>query len=177
MKATGIIRRVDDLGRVIIPKEIRRTLKIRDGDPLEIFTDNDGGIVLKKYSLIGSIGNLAKDYAEALASTTGCIAMISDKDRIVAVSGLPQRNFIDRAITDEFYTIIDNRMPVLKQDINITRDDTKLIGRRKVIVPIISEGDALGAVILIAQDNIILDTAELKVATCIALAIGKGMEQ
>ena len=86
MKATGIVRRIDDLGRVVIPKEIRRTLRIREGDPLEIFTDREGEIILKKYSPIGELGTLAKLYAESLAQTLSCTVCITDMDQVVAVS-------------------------------------------------------------------------------------------
>lgn len=88
MKATGIVRRIDDLGRVVIPKEIRRTLRIREGDPLEIFTDREGEIILKKYSPIGELGTLAKLYAESLAQTLGCTVCITDTDQVVAASGV-----------------------------------------------------------------------------------------
>ena len=71
MRATGIVRRIDELGRVVIPKEIRRTLRIREGDPLEIYTDHDGEVVLKKYSPIGEIANIAKDYTDSLYRTLG----------------------------------------------------------------------------------------------------------
>ena len=80
MKATGIVRRIDDLGRVVIPKEIRRTLRIREGDPLEIFTDREGEIILKKYSPIGELGSFAKQYADVLAQGTGQIVCITDRD-------------------------------------------------------------------------------------------------
>ena len=87
MKATGIVRRIDDLGRVVIPKEIRRTLRIREGDPLEIFTDREGEIILKKYSPIGELGTLARLYAESLSQTLGCTVCITDMDQVVSASG------------------------------------------------------------------------------------------
>ena len=93
MRATGIVRRIDDLGRVVIPKEIRRTLRIREGDPLEIFTDREGEIILKKYSPIGELGAFAKEYAESLAQTAGHVTCIVDKDRIIAVSAARKKNF------------------------------------------------------------------------------------
>lgn len=86
MKATGIVRRIDDLGRVVIPKEIRRTLRIREGDPLEIYTDREGEVILKKYSMIGDIGQFAKQYADALAQTTGYLIIVTDRDIIIAAS-------------------------------------------------------------------------------------------
>ena len=96
MKATGIVRRIDDLGRVVVPKEIRRTLRIREGDPLEIFTDREGEIILKKYSPIGELGAFAKEYAESLAQTAGHITCIVDKDQIIAVSGGGKKEFFEK---------------------------------------------------------------------------------
>ena len=93
MKATGIVRRIDDLGRVVVPKEIRRTLRIREGDPLEIFTDREGEIILKKYSPIGELSQFAKEYADALGQVTGHIVAITDKDQFIAVAGGAKKNF------------------------------------------------------------------------------------
>ena len=87
MKATGIVRRIDDLGRIVVPKEIRRTLRIREGDPLEIFTDREGEIILKKYSPIGELSQFAGEYAESLAQTTGHLVLITDCDHVVTASG------------------------------------------------------------------------------------------
>jgi AbrB family transcriptional regulator, stage V sporulation protein T len=87
MKATGIVRRIDDLGRVVIPKEIRRTLRIREGDPLEIFVDRDGEVILKKYSPISELGDFAKEYAEALYDSLGNPILICDRDTYIAVAG------------------------------------------------------------------------------------------
>lgn len=91
MKATGIVRRIDDLGRVVIPKEIRRTLRIREGDPLEIFTDREGGVILKKYSPIGDLSEFSKGYTDSLQQTIGNIVMICDKDTIISISGAPKK--------------------------------------------------------------------------------------
>ena len=87
MKATGIVRRIDDLGRVVIPKEIRRTMHIREGDPLEIFTDREGGIMLRKYSPIGEMGDFARTYAEALSRSLNAVACIADKEAVIAAAG------------------------------------------------------------------------------------------
>ena len=93
MKATGVVRRIDDLGRIVIPKEIRKTLRIKEGDPLEIFTDREGQVILKKYSPIGELSEFATEYAETLAKTTGHIACITDKDMVIAVSGGSKKEF------------------------------------------------------------------------------------
>ena len=95
MKATGIVRRIDDLGRVVIPKEIRRTLRIREGDPLEIFTDRDGGIILKKYSPIEELSEFSKEYVEALHQTIGNMVMICDKDTVISISGGGIKDYLD----------------------------------------------------------------------------------
>ena len=99
MKATGIVRRIDDLGRVVIPKEIRRTLRIREGDPLEIFTDREGEVILKKYSPIGELSEFAQEYADSLAETLGHIACICDRDVVIAVAGAPKKEFIDKPVS------------------------------------------------------------------------------
>lgn len=98
MKATGVVRRIDDLGRVVIPKEIRKTLRIKEGDPLEIFTDREGQVILKKYSPIGELSEFATGYAETLAKTTGHIACITDKDTIIAVSGGSKKEFWNKML-------------------------------------------------------------------------------
>ena len=100
MKATGIVRRIDDLGRVVIPKEIRRTMRIREGDPLEIFTDNDGEVIFKKYSPIGELGNFATQYSDVLYKTGGYPVLVCDRDHVVAVSGLSKKEIIERELPD-----------------------------------------------------------------------------
>lgn len=94
MKATGIVRRIDDLGRIVVPKEIRRTLRIREGDPLEIFTGREGEVILKKYSPIADLGQFAQAYAEALYETLGTPILISDRDEMIAVSGISDRKSV-----------------------------------------------------------------------------------
>ena len=94
MKATGIVRRIDDLGRVVIPKEIRRTMRIREGDPLEIYTDNDGEVIFKKYSPIGELSGFAGVYAEVLHKTGGAPVVVCDRDHVVAVSGIPKKELL-----------------------------------------------------------------------------------
>jgi len=100
VKATGIVRRIDDLGRVVVPKEIRRTLRIREGDPLEIFTDREGSVILKKYSPIADLGEFAQEYADSLYESTRHVALIADQDEIVAVAGASRKSFYERRITE-----------------------------------------------------------------------------
>lgn len=157
MKATGIVRRIDDLGRIVIPKEIRRTLRIRETDPLEIYTENTGEIVLKKYSPVGELSQFAKDYAESLASTTGQIICITDREQIVAVSGAVKKDFMSKQITRELEELIELRTPLVasanrNEYIQIINDTPQEFAS-EAICPIISEGDALGAVIMLAKDE------------------------
>ena len=109
MKATGIVRRIDDLGRVVIPKEIRRTLRIREGDPLEIFTDREGEIILKKYSPIGELGTFAKQYAESLAQVTGLMVCITDRDAVIAAAGGAKKDYMGKPVSQELEDIIQDR--------------------------------------------------------------------
>ena len=154
MKATGIVRRIDDLGRVVIPKEIRRTLRIREGDPLEIFTDREGEIILKKYSPIGELGAFAKEYAESLAQTAGHITCIVDKDQIIAVSGGGKKEFLEKHISPEMESCINRRTALIadRNDGNfvpVLEDDVADSYNHQLIVPIIAEGDAMGAIVFI----------------------------
>lgn len=156
MKATGIVRRIDDLGRVVIPKEIRRTLRIREGDPLEIFTDREGEIILKKYSPIGELGTLARLYAESLAQTTGCTVCITDTDQVVAVSGAGKKEMQDQYVGREMNVLMKERRQHLvsgKEDtfIRVTADMSEYPG--EAICPIISEGDVIGTVVLLSRDE------------------------
>ncbi len=119
MKATGIVRRIDDLGRVVIPKEIRRTMKIREGDPLEIFVDREGEVILKKYSPIGGeLEEFAQEYADSLNESTDKIACICDRDTIVAVAGAP-KEFVNRPLSPVIEKVMESRRSVL---INNTAD-------------------------------------------------------
>lgn len=181
MKATGIVRRIDDLGRVVIPKEIRRTLRIREGDPLEIFTDREGEIILKKYSPIGELGTFAKEYAESLAQTVGHITCIVDKDQIIAVSGGTKKDFYEKHISPAMEKCINQRSTVIanRNDSNfvpILEDDTEGMYNHQLIAPIISEGDALGAIVFLSEDKK-MGEVEGKLAQTAAGFLGKQMEQ
>ncbi|NLJ96273.1 MAG: stage V sporulation protein T [Clostridiales bacterium] len=182
MKATGIVRRIDDLGRVVVPKEIRRTLRIREGDPLEIFTDREGEIILKKYSPIGELGQFAKQYADSLNQTTGNIIAISDKDQFIAAAGPTKKDLLLKGISRELEELINERDSVLassedKNFIRITNDDDNEF-TYQAISPIISEGDAIGSVIILTKDSKIkFGDTEVKLASTAASFLGKQMEQ
>lgn len=159
MKATGVVRRIDDLGRVVIPKEIRRTLRIKEGDPLEIFTDKEGEVILKKYSPIGELSEFAAEYAETLTKTTGHIACITDKDTVIAVSGASKKEWLEQGISQELEEILDNKVKYVSKENNdmavpITQNEKNdKIYKAQVIYPIISDGDAIGSVILLSKDE------------------------
>lgn len=182
MKATGIVRRIDDLGRVVVPKEIRRTLRIREGDPLEIFTDREGEIILKKYSPIGELGDFAKQYAETLAQTTGNVVCITDRDQIIAVAGGAKREFMNKPIGSALEKLIQNRDTVVahageKAFIDIVESGTDEY-QSQVICPIIAEGDSIGAVIILSKDkDEKAGETEKKLAASAAGFLGRQMEQ
>ena len=182
MKATGIVRRIDDLGRVVIPKEIRRTLRIREGDPLEIFTDREGGVILKKYSPIGELTDFSKEYAESLQQSIGHIVLIADKDAFISVSGSPKKDYVERKVSQELETVMEERKAVLISDqaktIPLHNDEEQGKYTSQVIAPIIAEGDAIGAVIILSKQNDEkLGELELKLAETAASFLGKQMEQ
>ncbi len=182
MKATGIVRRIDDLGRVVVPKEIRRTLRIREGDPLEIFTDREGEIILKKYSPIGELGQFAKQYADSLSQTTGHIVAITDKDTFIAASGPTKKDLMSKSISHELEEAINDRESVVagkddKNFIKITNEDEGEF-MYEVIFPIISEGDAIGSVIILTKDaKVKFGDMEIKLASTAAAFLGRQMEQ
>ncbi|MCM1037707.1 MAG: stage V sporulation protein T [Roseburia sp.] len=181
MKATGIVRRIDDLGRIVIPKEIRRTLRIREADPLEIYTDREGEIILKKYSPIGEMGTFAKQYAESMAQVSGHIAMIADRDQFIAVSG-GMKSVLGKSISRDLEEKINNRESVVA-----TKGDRNFIPvcheagedyQHEAISPIICEGDVIGAVILLEMDNKSkMGEVEQKLIQSAAGFLGRQMEQ
>lgn len=186
MKATGIVRRIDDLGRVVIPKEIRRTLRIREGDPLEIFVDREGEVILKKYSPIGELGDFAKEYADSLYEALGHIACIADRDNIIAVSGAPKKEFLNKPIGNAVEKVMEDRKAIIInnpgedpfcKDCAIV-EDGECKYSAEVIAPIISEGDPIGAVILASKEpNVKMGEMELKLAETAAGFLAKQMEQ
>lgn len=182
MKATGIVRRIDDLGRVVIPKEIRRTLRIRESDPLEIFTDHEGAIILKKYSPIGEMGTFAKQYAESLSQVSGHIALITDRDQVIAAAGSNNKQFFGKNISKE----LEEKMNA-RETISASKGDRKCIAVtsdsseefcHQVIIPIITQGDIIGAVVLLSLEEANpMNEVELKLAQSAADFLGKQMEQ
>ena len=181
MKATGIVRRIDDLGRVVVPKEIRRTLRIREGDPLEIFTDKEGEIILKKYSPIGELSAFAKQYAESLSQMLGCLAGICDMDQVVAAAGNGKKELQDEDITRELGEFLKER-----KTRNAKAGEKKYVPvvsktepySQEVISPILCAGDVIGAVLLMNMDQKdLFEEREICLAEYTAKVLGKQMEQ
>jgi len=177
MKATGIVRRIDDLGRVVIPKEIRRTMRIREGDPLEIFTNSGGEVIFKKYSPIGELSLFAAQYAEALAGSTKLSVIICDRDHCIAAAGISKKETIERRITPDLEEIIEGRKSV---SFNSAQNHKALEGVDRnicVAVPIIISGDVSGAVALLANDqNNTADDSDMKLTAVAASFLGRQME-
>ncbi len=183
MKATGIVRRIDDLGRVVVPKELRRTLKIREGDPLEIFVNQDGEVILKKYSPIGELGNFAQEYADSLHESMNLIACIADRDTIIAVSGAPKKEFLNKTLSPVVEKIMEGRKSILITNTaeHPYYNDSEHEGPPKfaaeAIAPIICEGDPIGAVIVGAKDKSVqLGDLELKLVETAASFLAKQMD-
>ena len=184
MRATGIVRRIDELGRVVIPKEIRRTLRIREGDPLEIFTDHDGEVVLKKYSPIGEIASIAKDYTDSLYRTLGHVALISDRDAIVSSSGAAKREYVEKALSPEVDQILQARqLTVLNlaagaKLIPVCADDKAESYSAQIIAPILADGEIVGGLILLSRESgLQMTDIDQKVAETTASIIARQMEQ
>ena len=181
MKATGIVRRIDDLGRVVIPKEIRRTMRIREGDPLEIYTDREGEVIFKKYSPIGELSGFAAQYAETLYKTCDMAVVICDRDAIIACAGLPKKDYAERPFSDELDRIIENRTFYHYTDggerVPVT-DDTDSSNYISCAMPILSEGDLIGCVASVVTDQASrLDPAiESKLIQTAATFLGKQLD-
>ncbi len=180
MKATGIVRRIDDLGRVVIPKEIRRTMRIREGDPLEIFTDRDGEVIFKKYSPIGELTSFASQYCETLHKTCNLSVIVCDRDSVVACAGLSKKEYSDKSLSEELENIIESRGMYVYRDgaekISPLRDRSEHF--ISCAMPIISEGDIIGCVVSLCEESRthIPDMTEQKLVQTAAAFLGKQQE-
>ena len=179
MKATGIVRRIDDLGRVVIPKEIRRTMRIREGDPLEIYTSRDGEVIFKKYSLLGGMEDFAGQLCETMSRSTGSICAVTDRDTVIAVAGGGRRELMGKRISPELERIMESRKIYQGTGDNsavpVTEDSDKL--HASVAAPILAEGDLLGLVLFVGTTpGLITGDAEYKLAQTIAAFLGRHME-
>lgn len=183
MKATGIVRRIDDLGRVVIPKEIRRTMRIREGDPLEIYTDREGEVIFKKYSPIGELSSFASEYADTLYKTSSIPIFICDRDVIIAVSGASKREYMDKKISQDLDDIIDRRQLYHNKQ---RKPEMKIVDGSEHFItsamPILSQGDIIGCVVAGWQSGAdisdkIADDIELKLIQTAGMFLGKQMEE
>ncbi|MDR1463734.1 MAG: AbrB/MazE/SpoVT family DNA-binding domain-containing protein [Oscillospiraceae bacterium] len=179
MKATGIVRRIDDLGRVVIPKEIRRTMRIREGDPLEIFTDADGEVIFKKYSPVGELSSTTKQYAEVLFRGTNLPVLITDRDRVIACAGLSKKDAVDRRISSGLEGVIESRGSyVATVDNERMRPVEGLDREAAVCCPIIGGGDVSGCVVMLMNENGSVPTqTETKLIQVAASFLGRQMEE
>lgn len=180
MKATGIVRRIDDLGRVVIPKEIRRTMRIREGDPLEIYTDNNGEVIFKKYSQIGEVALFINQYAETLFKSTNHAVIVCDKDHVIATAGSPKKELLERRISPALEDIMENRSSFIFYKDSST-PMMPIEGVEKyclAAMPIISSGDFVGSIMFIDNDiNATISDADIKLIEVAAKFLGRQMEE
>ena len=179
MKATGIVRRIDDLGRVVIPKEIRRTMRIREGDPLEIYTSREGEVIFKKYSLLGGVEDFAAELCETMSRSTGSVCAVTDRDTVIAVAGGSKGELMGKRITPELEQIMESRKIYQYtgegQPLQVTEGIDSLL--TTVAAPILAEGDLLGLVLFISSDPAaVTGDTEYKLAQTIAAFLGRHME-
>ena len=179
MKATGIVRRIDDLGRVVIPKEIRRTMRIREGDPLEIYTEKDGEVIFKKYSPMGDLTDFAGQICESIGKNTGHIAAVCDRDAIIAAYGVQRRELMDKHCSQELEQLMESRKIYRYQagQARLHPSDSTDRYYLGVSAPILSEGDLMGCVMLLLEDaDEPLGEAEQKLVQTVAGFLGRQME-
>lgn len=181
MKATGITRKIDELGRIVIPKEIRRTLRIREGTPLEIFTEKNGEIILRKYSPMGEMITFAQQYADSLAQTTGMMVCISDLEQMIAAAGGAKKEYLGKAVSEKLEQLMEERgisqaQPEEKKYIPVIKEMPPG-AFSQTICPVICQGDVIGSVVLLAKDaKSKMGEVERKLAYCAAGFLGRQME-
>ena len=178
MKATGIVRRIDDLGRVVIPKEIRRTMRIRDGDPLEIYTEKDGEVIFKKYSPMGELSDFAGQMCDTLSKSAGLPVVITDRDSVIAVCGAPKRELYMKQISAELEGVMEARQLYHRKagEKGITITDSTDKYSVTVVAPILAEGDVMGSVAFFTDGDGTVGDVELKLAQTVSGFLGKQME-
>ena len=178
MKATGIVRRIDDLGRVVIPKEIRRTMRIREGDPLEIYTGPDEEVVFKKYSPVGEMGQFATQYADVMSRACDLPVLICDRDHVIAVAGESKKEYLERRLTPQLEQAREERRVVVAtagERLTVTEGKERPIG---VMAPIIAAGDITGCVCVLCHENGTPPSeSDRKLAQVAAAFLGRQMEE
>ncbi|MBQ2253343.1 MAG: AbrB/MazE/SpoVT family DNA-binding domain-containing protein [Clostridia bacterium] len=175
MKATGIVRRIDDLGRVVIPKEIRRTMRIREGDPLEIYTDREGEVIFKKYSPIGELSDFSQDYCESLNKASGVKCFVCDRDTFVAAAGVPKKEFLEKKLPEKLEERLGTRSVFAARG----GEATELFGGYCLVAlfPIVSEGDLRGAVGFLSEKAVEPTLSELSLGKTAACFLAKRLEE
>lgn len=177
MKATGVVRRIDDLGRIVIPKEIRKNLRIHEGENLEIFVDQDENVVLRKYSLMNKIDDLASDFTDSIHTFTNYNVIITDTDKIIAISGPLKKEYLDKPISNSLAISINRRENILenhKKTISLTDDDE--IEATYAMSTIVANGDAVGLVIILSTDNIVTEN-DNKIVRITSKFLAKHLEE
>ena len=178
MKATGIVRRIDDLGRVVIPKEIRRTMHIREGDPLEIYTEKNGEVIFKKYSPMGELSDFAEQICQSMYRTAEFPAAVCDRDSVIAAAGAGKKEILDRRISAALAELMEGRRGFRAEPgshaVPVTEQENS--PRAAVAVPILAEGDVLGCVLFLEREGAPAQEGELKLAATVAGFLGKQME-
>ncbi len=180
MKATGIVRRIDDLGRVVIPKEIRRTMRIREGDPLEIFTNRDGEVIFKKYSAMESIHQKVQVFADALHKATAKPAAICDRDTVLAVAGIPKKDYHDKNVSESVDKMMHQRTHYVRKagesnKVMLSDGGTASVS---VMIPIISESDCIGAIAIMTPDSgAIASDEDIQLASLLAAVLSSEMAE
>ncbi len=178
MKATGIVRRIDDLGRVVIPKEIRRTMRIREGDPLEIYTTRDGEVIFKKYSMIGGLEDFAARFCDTLSHSTSFTAAVTDRDSVIAVAGSGKRELLGKHLSASMEQIMEQRSIYSYQGNGQSIPACEGIEKytASVAAPILCQGDVLGLVLFLSNEDKVPGEAEQKLAQTVAAFLGQQME-
>lgn len=176
MKATGIVRRIDDLGRVVIPKEIRRTLHIRVGEPLEIYVSGEGEVIFKKYSPLGELSSFASRYAEVLARSIGRGVLVADRDHVIAVSGAPRKEFLDQRLTADYERAVEARRLLSTADRGPLLPFAASPLSAILLAPILAQGDVIGSVALLGEADELPGEIETKLLTVAAAVLGRQME-
>ncbi len=177
MKATGIVRRIDDLGRVVIPKEIRRVLRIREGDPLEIYTDHDGEVIFKKYSPVGELHSFASSYAETLNKSCGLSVVITDRDAVIASAGLPKREYLESKLSADADSLIEARaLYTWREGEKPLFINSQTSAHISVLVPILLDGDIIGSVATLTNGEVTPTETEIKLIQTAAGFLSKQLE-
>jgi len=175
MRATGIVRRIDDLGRVVIPKELRRTMRIRNGEPLEIYLDRNGEVILKKYSPINDLGQFAQGYADSLHEVLGHVVCVTDMDEIIAVSGWSKKELLRKNISEKLGQAINTKQTTMLEEEHNLTDDERVSFKSSIVSPIISDQGVIGSIIITSKDKARLGGLESKLAETAASFLSKQM--